>query len=84
MRHSKRVGGVNPSRRRPTILPAHLERHLPAMRHSFASYWLAVHKNAPALAEIMGNSVPIIRRHYENTVLESVAAEFWAIQPEKQ
>jgi integrase len=51
------------------------------MRHSFASYWLAVHKNAPALAEIMGNTVPIIRKHYENTVLEDVAARFWAIRP---
>lgn len=51
------------------------------MRHSFASYWLAVHKNAPALAEIMGNTVPIIRKHYENTVLEDVAVKFWAIQP---
>lgn len=49
------------------------------MRHSFASYWLAVNKNAPELAEIMGNSVPIIRRHYENTVLETVAAGYWAI-----
>ena len=51
------------------------------MRHSFASYWLAVHKNAPELAEIMGNSLPIIRKHYENTVLEAVAVKFWAIRP---
>lgn len=51
------------------------------MRHSFASYWLAVHQNAPALAEIMGNTVPIIRRHYENTVLEAVAGGYWAIVP---
>jgi integrase len=53
------------------------------MRHSFASYWLAVNKNAPELAEIMGNTVPIIRKHYENTVLESVAKGFWEIVPAK-
>lgn len=51
------------------------------MRHSFASYWLATHKNAPALAEIMGNIVPIIRKHYESTVLEGVAKAFWEILP---
>ena len=51
------------------------------MRHSFASYWLATCKNAPPLSEIMGNSVPIIRKHYENTVLEDVATGFWAIRP---
>ena len=50
------------------------------MRHSFASYWLATHKNAPELAEIMGNTVPIIRKHYENTVLETVACGFWNIR----
>ena len=51
------------------------------MRHSFASYWLAIHKNAPELADIMGNTVPIIRRQYENTVLDSMASPYWAIQP---
>ena len=52
------------------------------MRHSFASYWLAVNKNAPELAEIMGNSVPIIRRYYENTVLEAVALHYRSLVPE--
>lgn len=54
------------------------------MRHSFASYWLAVNKNAPELAEIMGNTVPIIRKHYENTVLEAAAVAFWTIVPCKK
>ena len=31
------------------------------MRHSFASCWLWMNKNAPELAEIMGNTVPITR-----------------------
>ena len=51
------------------------------MRHSFASYWLATYKNAPELAEIMGNSVPIIRKNYENAVLGDVAKQYWEILP---
>ena len=51
------------------------------MRHSFASDWLARHKNAPELAEITGNTVPIIRKRYENTVLESMSGPYWTIQP---
>ncbi len=51
------------------------------MRHSFASYWLAIHKNAPELAESMGNTVPIIRKNYENAVLAPVAARYWEILP---
>lgn len=45
------------------------------MRHSFTGYWLAVHKNAPALAETMDNTAPIIRKHYENTVLEGCGGQ---------
>lgn len=34
------------------------------LRHSYASYWLALHKNRPQLAEDMGNSVVMIKKHY--------------------
>jgi len=51
------------------------------MRHSYASYWLAVHKNAAELAELMGNTVTIIRKNYENAMLESVGKQYWAIEP---
>ena len=43
--------------------------------------WLAIHKNAPEPAEIMGNTVPIIRKHYENTVMDLMAGPYWTIQP---
>ena len=51
------------------------------MRHSYASYWLAVYKNRAELAELMGNSQEIIRVHYRRPVLEDVAKEFWKITP---
>jgi hypothetical protein len=52
-----------------------------AMRHSYASYWLAVHHDRPRLAELMGNSVETIRQWYRSPVLPSDAVKFWAIGP---
>lgn len=49
------------------------------LRHSFASYWLAVHKNRAELSEIMGNTPEIIRRHYRKAVPVDAAKAFWAI-----
>jgi integrase len=51
------------------------------MRHSFASYWLPIHRLKPILAAEMGNSVKIIEKHYENLVLPSEAKKFWKILP---
>jgi integrase len=53
------------------------------MRHSYASYWLAVHQNRAALAERMGNSVDVIRAHYRRPILPKVAAQYWALTPRK-
>ncbi len=47
------------------------------LRHSFASYWLTIHSDRPKLAEIMGNSVEIIRNHYLKTIPRATAEEFW-------
>jgi hypothetical protein len=52
------------------------------LRHSFASYWLAVNKNRAELAEIHGNSVGIIKKHYRRPIAETVAAEYWALSLE--
>jgi integrase len=38
------------------------------LRHSFATYWLEKHKDAPALALEMGNSVEVILRHYSKVL----------------
>jgi integrase len=52
------------------------------MRHSYASYWLALHQNRAQLAEHMGNSVDVIRAHYRRPILKSEARKYWALTPE--
>jgi hypothetical protein len=52
-----------------------------ALRHSFGSYWQAVHKNMPKLADIMGNSVAIIAKHYHEAKLPSEGRAWFAIRP---
>lgn len=51
------------------------------LRHTFGSSWLAIHKNRPLLAEIMGNSVGIITRHYKRTLSLTQAEALFAIMP---
>ena len=51
------------------------------LRHSFGSYWLAKNHNRARLAEYMGNSVQIIRKHYRKVVSKSACAEYWKIVP---
>jgi integrase len=54
------------------------------LRHSFATYWLQVHRDAPALALEMGNSVDIILERYSKVLDDPQDAEkFWAIMPAK-
>ena len=52
------------------------------MRHTFASYWLAKHKDIAQLAEVMQSSPKTIRRHYRNLVLPADAERFWQITPD--
>jgi len=51
------------------------------LRHSFASYWLAIHKNRAELAEYMGNSAKIIGKHYRRVMAQSEAQAWFAILP---
>ena len=51
------------------------------LRHTFGSSWLAIHKNRPLLAEIMGNSVNIITRHYKRTLSVAQAEALFSIMP---
>jgi len=53
-----------------------------ALRHSFASYWLAEHKNAEELALHMGHrGTAMIFSNYRAVVTPQAAAEYWAIFP---
>jgi integrase len=50
-------------------------------RHTAASYWLAQTHNAAAVAEALGHSVNVLRRHYRAVVTREEAARFWGIMP---
>ena len=52
-----------------------------AMRHSAASYHLAMYENAAQTALQMGHTVPILQRHYRALVTREQAREFYAIRP---
>jgi integrase len=52
-----------------------------AFRHSYASYWLAKYKDQPHLAENMGNSLQVIKRHYKAIVTNSAQEAYWNIKP---
>lgn len=51
------------------------------MRHSYGSYWLARYKQRAVLAEHMGNSLQIIKKHYRQVVSRTAALEYWRITP---
>lgn len=52
------------------------------LRHSFASYWLPIHNDRPRLAEIMGNSVAVIREYYIRPIKPGVAERYWGLLAE--
>jgi integrase len=53
------------------------------LRHSFASYHLAKHQNAPQLALEMGHSTPrMVFDNYREVVAPAQAERYWIIRPE--
>lgn len=48
-------------------------------RHTAASNWLAVVRSAGEVAESLGNSERVLKRHYKALVTKADALEFWAI-----
>jgi len=52
-----------------------------ALRHSFASYYFAKHKNENETAALMGNSPQMVFQHYRELVRPADAEEFFAIMP---
>jgi hypothetical protein len=51
------------------------------LRHCYGSYWLAVHKDRAHLAERMGTSLDMIKRHYRRAIPQPVAEGFWKLGP---
>ena len=52
-----------------------------ARRHSFGSYRMAEIKNVYQVAEEMGNSPAMVKKHYFQAVTKAEASKFWAIRP---
>jgi integrase len=56
-----------------------------ALRHSFASYYLAAFKNPSELSLEMGHTSPgLLFRHYRELVTPDAAAKWWSIMPSSQ
>lgn len=52
------------------------------LRHSFASYHLALHKDPGLTTSELGHTSPhLVYQHYRNLVKSSAARSFWAIKP---
>ena len=50
-------------------------------RHSFGSYRMADIKNVYQVAEEMGNSPAMVKKHYFQAVTKAEAIRFWSIRP---
>ena len=55
--------------------------HTDICRHSYASYWLQKFNERGHLAEQMGNSIKMIKKHYKQVVKNSDTDKFWSILP---
>jgi hypothetical protein len=52
------------------------------MRHSFCSYWLAMHQDVNKLVLLSGHDDPdTMWRHYHRGTPRTEAEKFWAIRP---
>ncbi len=51
------------------------------LRHTCASYWLAVSRDVGSVSKELGNSPAILLTNYQELVSADSAAAFWAIRP---
>jgi integrase len=52
-----------------------------SMRHTAASMLLVMKRNRALVAEELGTSVNVLRRHYRKPITKSEAQRFWALSP---
>lgn len=69
--------------RRLAIELAHVEWSADVLRHTFASYHIAMHQSADKTALELGHqgSTKMLFRHYKATVTKEDAEAFWKIEP---
>ena len=82
--HPLRSGPVSPSRATLTRWKFKSRKTLglerwpqDLLRHTAASYMLALHKDAGKVAMTLGNSASVLLSHYHEPVTEKAAAFFW-------
>jgi len=85
---ARAVGGTLPARNYADKLKLVLDKadmrqewDQNALRHSFASYHFAEHKNENETAALMGNSPQMVFQHYRELVRPETAERFFAIMP---
>jgi|GEM_PF-798220 len=54
------------------------------LRHSCATAWLAANHDIHKLAEMLGNSAAVIKRHYKGMLTVKEAERYWLIMPQKR
>lgn len=68
--------------REETCKEAKIEWPANVLRHSYASYHLAHHKNAAATAAELGHTSPVmLYKHYRELVRPDAAAQWWQVMP---
>jgi integrase len=67
---------------KPRLKEVGVEPKQNALRHSFCSYHLALHRNAAMTAEIAGNSPVMLNKHYKALVSKKAAEEWFSITPD--
>ncbi len=69
-------------REKAELLPLSGDRvWMDILRHTHATFWLAKYQNRAELAERLGNSADVIRKHYRRAVQKTEAEAFWTIEP---
>jgi hypothetical protein len=53
------------------------------LRHGFGTYYKSKIKDIGKVADYMGNSADMVKRHYARTIPADECAEFWDLTPAK-
>jgi integrase len=87
--YQKKVSGLRAIMRSPSqatrTAPGFVSSEMPdnCLRHSFATYHLALHKSEALTSRLMGNSPGVLRDNYEALVLRAprLAPEWFNVKP---
>lgn len=87
--YQKKVSGLRAIMRNPSPItrtaPGFVPSEMPdnCLRHSFATYHLALHKSEALTSRLMGNSPGVLRDNYEALVLRAprLAPEWFKVKP---